>query len=320
MAVSLGGIRHLCVTAKYINPRRKREMVSNFFKVLFSVLFVLSTAMVSVHAEDLFLFDLVKKGDSIVLENGKNITKRKGYDNQPYFTSDSKKILYSSEHSKLTDIYEYDVESGETVQLTKTGAVPEYSPVPDAENKTFTAVTENTTPNQTVWRYDRETGKSTWALASHEPVGYYIFNRRGEALLWLRYAYSMQFVNPDKEISKFVVGNAAPSRPLIVPGTDNFSFVHRQMNGEAWIKIFNSSDYSITPVAPLIDGKIDYCWSADGNLFMGSDSKLFQWIPGKSEKWKEIADLSKSNVEGITRLFVSPDNRKIVIVGADHLD
>lgn len=285
-----------------------------------SLLLFIGTPLVQ--AQDLFLFDLSKKSNGVfALANGKNITKRAGYDNQPYFSAGGKSLVYTSNRGKETDIYEYELQTGKTAQLTNTPERPEFSPIPNADNTAFTVVTENTNPNQTVWRIDKATGQATWALASHEPVGYYVFNKRGEALLWLRYAYVVQFVHPAKNLSKFVVDRAAPSRPLLVPGTDNFSFVHWQGDGETWIKMFNPDDSSITPLAPTTVGtQIDYCWSADGVLLMGNGSKLFQWKPKQSTEWQEVADLAQSGVQDITRMIVSPDNTKIVIVGKDNLN
>ena len=61
------------------------------------------------YSQDLFLLDIAKKNDTLIIKNCKNITKRDGYDNQPCFTSDGKKVLFTSLRGDFTDIYEYDI-------------------------------------------------------------------------------------------------------------------------------------------------------------------------------------------------------------------
>ena len=271
----------------------------------------------STRAQDIFLFDSKRDGGGYTLEGGVNVTKRAGYDNQPTFTPDSRSFLYASQRSDLTDVYEYDLETRETREITDTPEMPEYSPMPNADNTHFTVVRENTSPDQTVWRVDRKTGASEWALTSREPIGYYMFNSRGEALVWIRYAFAIHLARPSRNESVFVTGHAAPSAPQLVPGTDQFTFVHRQVNGESWIKKLDPDDRSVTPVAPLLGEQIYYGWTTDGILLTARDSTLYQWTPGESHEWAEVADLSPFGLRGITRLAVSPDGTKIAIVAED---
>jgi Tol biopolymer transport system component len=91
---------------------------------------------------DIFLFDLVDTPDEMKISNGRNVTKRKGYDNQPWFTPDSQSFLFSANYDPhRTDIYEYFVESGETKQVTDS-PTQEYSPQVSTDNKTISFVTD----------------------------------------------------------------------------------------------------------------------------------------------------------------------------------
>ena len=268
-------------------------------------------------AQDIYLFDLARQTDGYALTNGKNLTDREGYDNQPFFTRDSKSILFASQRDGDNDIYEYVIETEEIRQLTDTPDIPEYSPMPNAENTHFTVVRENTVPDQTVWRVQRDTGTSEWALQSREPVGYYMFNQRGEALLWIRYAYVVQLVRPGESKSVFISGHAAPSTPKLVPDTNTFSFVHRQVNGENWVKSLDPTTLSVTPVAPLVGAQIYYGWTMEGTLLTARGQTLLHWVPGSSTEWREIIDLAPFGLRNVTRLMVSPDGTKIAIVADD---
>ena len=268
-------------------------------------------------AQDIYLFDMERLTDGYALTTGKNLTDRAGYDNQPFFTRESKTILFASQRDGDNDIYEYVIETEEIRQLTDTPDIPEYSPMPNLENTHFTVVRENTVPDQTVWRVQRNTGASEWALQSREPIGYYMFNQRGEALLWIRYAYVIHLVRPGESEPIFISGHAAPSTPKLVPDTNTFSFVHRQVNGENWVKRLDPATLSITPVAPLVDAQIYYGWKLEGTLLTARGTTLLHWAPGISTEWREVVDLASFGLRNITRLMVSPDGKKIAIVADD---
>lgn len=295
------------------------EDLMNVSTVMMRALFLAALVMFapSLRAQDIYLFDLERHAGGFSLTNGKNLTEREGYDNQPFFTPDGKTILFASKRNGENDIYEYVIETEEIGQLTDTPGIPEYSPMPNRENSHFTVVRENTVPDQTVWRVGRDTGASEWALHSREPVGYYRFNHRGDALLWIRYAYAVQLVRPGKGESIFISGHAAPSTPKLVPGTETFSFVHQQVNGETWIKRLDPVTLSVTPVAPLVDAQIFYGWTMEGTLLTTRDSTLLHWVPGVSTEWQEVFDLSQYGLRDVTRLRVSPDGSMIAIVAAD---
>jgi len=281
------------------------------------VLAALMTIAPNIQAQDIYLFDMERQPDGYALTNGKNLTDREGYDNQPFFTRESASILFASQRDGNNDIYEYVIETEETRQLTDTPDIPEYSPMPNLKNTHFTVVRENTVPDQTVWRVQRDTGASEWALQSREPIGYYMFNQRGEALLWIRYAYVIHLVRPGESEPIFISGHAAPSTPKLVPDTNTFSFVHRQVNGENWVKRLDPATLSITPVAPLVDAQIYYGWTMEGTLLTARGSTLMHWVPGVSTEWREVVDLASFGLRNITRLMVSPDGTKIAIVAAD---
>src|SRR5207248_8533611 len=50
----------------------------------------------------------------------KKITDYTGYNNQPFFLPDGHKILYTSIRNGQADIYQYDLKSGKTTQVTST--------------------------------------------------------------------------------------------------------------------------------------------------------------------------------------------------------
>ena len=67
-------------------------------------------------------------------------------------------------------------------------------------------------------------------------------------------------------------GFAIPVSPQIIPGTDNFSFVHRQGNGEVWIKELNPTTFSIRPLVMIEGENHHYAWTPNGSILMAQGS------------------------------------------------
>ena len=266
---------------------------------------------------EIHLFSLVKEDQGYRIENGKNISSNKGYDNQPFFTPGNESILFSSDRGgEQTDIYEYFISSGETRQVTDTKS-SEYTPKTSPDNQVITYVRDGkgANPDQTVWQMNRETGDRSAALISKEPVGYYHLNHdTGDVLFWSRYGYSIQYQNINKNVDRFVIGNAVPATPKQIPGTKLFSFVHRQMNEETWIKSFNPETHAITPVAPFYGINSDYAWAPNGDIFRAEGNVLYVWKDGQSEQWVEAQDLSEMFKGTIYRLAISSDGKMIALV------
>lgn len=265
---------------------------------------------------EIHLFDLTLKEGHYSITNGINISNNKGYDNQAYFTPDSEAILFVSERGdKQTDVYQYTLKTGQTEQLTDTPHA-EYSPKPVGDSGHVSFVSEGFNPYQSVWQLDVKTGQQTWLLNSKEPVGYYHLNdSTGDVLFWSRYGWSVQYLNIKNNSNRFVSGHAIPSSPQQIPNSDRFSFVHRQTNGEVWIKAFDPKDFSITPIAPIMDSNYEYGWAPNGDILRFNKNQLFIWPAGNTGySWNQGPDLSASLKGEIGRLAVSPNGAKITLV------
>jgi len=265
---------------------------------------------------EVHVFDLSFNDGRYLLKNGANISNNDGYDNQPFFTDKSETMLFVSvRDGKQTDVFEYHLNSKKTTQLTKTPH-SEYSPKTLNKNKGISFVSEGGNPYQSVWTLDRKTGESTWLLNSKEPVGYYSVNdQTGDVLFWSRYGWSVQYLNIKRDEARFVSGNAIPSSPQSIPNSEKFSFVHRQTNGEVWIKAFDPKDFSITPIAPIVGNNYDYTWAPNGDILRVEENQLFVWRQqNKGYDWHMGQDLSQLFSGKISRLAVSPNGKNIALV------
>jgi hypothetical protein len=262
---------------------------------------------------EIFVFSIDKKDGKYVFADGKNITNNPGYDNQPAFSLDNKSVLFTSfRNGKDFNIYEYNLAAGKTVQITTSDA-NEYS-AKEIDENTVAFVYEGAGQEMTVMKFDRRSKNVTPALKNKEPVAYYEFNRKGDALVWIRYAFMMHHVNPEKNINRFVADYAQPSAPHLIPGTDKFSFIKRLPNDELRIMEFDPATGAVRPIVLTRDGKLNYCWLSDGSILLGSGGKLFRFDEKTGENWTEIADLTSTGIKDITRLTVSPDGKFLAVV------
>lgn len=269
---------------------------------------------------DIFLFDLTSEDGKLAVTNPRNITQRPGYDNQPWFTPQSKSILFTADRvANRTDVYEYVIASGETKTVTDSPD-QEYSPQISSDNETLSFVTDGATANQSVWFQKRGEKKPQWLLSSmgeREPVGYYSWNHKTDnVLFWSRYGFCMRLVHRGTGKAHYICGNAVPSSPYIIPGTNNFSFVHRQGNGTVWIKELNPENRAIRPLVQLPGANANYGWTPDGKLLNIDGSDLKTASPKEGE-WEVVADLTKFKIEKATRVAVSPNGKLLAIVGTN---
>ena len=283
---------------------------------------------------DVFLVNLrMEKGD---LRVGKpeNITRRKGYDNQPCFAPDGRSLLYTSVRDDgQADVYRYDLRKQLSSRLTQT-AESEYSPTPTPDGKHFSVVRVEKDSTQRLWQFPLAGGEPTLLLAHVKPVGYHC---------WLGPDSLALFVLADSRTDSRTDRRTAQSRPdesnslylarvgtgdtvrierrigraiARIPGGSTVSFVHKQ--GTAWeIKRLDPRTRQITPLAPALAGSEDYAWLPDGTLLMGQGTRLYHCnpsAPGGAE-WKEVADLGPYGISQLSRLSVSPRGDRLALVG-----
>jgi Tol biopolymer transport system component len=154
------------------------------------------------------------------------------------------------------------------------------------------------------------------AKSLREPVGYYSWNHAtGDVLYWSRYGYNISLAHTEKDNSVYISGNAVPSTPHLIPGSDNFSFVHRQGNESVWIKSLDPKTLAVRPLVSLPGSNSNYGWAPDGSIFLIERDRLFRWNENETDEWDDIADLADFNIQNAARLSISPNGKVLAIVG-----
>ena len=75
---------------------------------------------------DIYLADIVFKDGVPSFSNFLQLTDSPGYDNQPHFLADGRRLLYTSEVVEKMDIKVYDIETKKTRFFKKTPKTSEY--------------------------------------------------------------------------------------------------------------------------------------------------------------------------------------------------
>lgn len=247
-----------------------------------------------------------------------------GYDNQPMFSPDGSRIVFSANHDgKQTDIYAFDRGTGRVSQLTRTPEnenSPSFLPAGLGEAGGFSVVQSemDAARTQRLWRFDAQGRNPHLILADIKPVGYHAWidnDRLGLFVLGQPNSLQLASVKTGKgEVVANGIGRSLHRIPA--PGSRLISFVHREPSGEFWIKQIDVDSKKIEPLTRVVDGnnERDMTWMPDGKtILMSGGSKIYSWTRGATA-WAEVFDAAPHNLGAVTRLAVSPKGDAIAFV------
>jgi Tol biopolymer transport system component len=109
---------------------------------------------------EIYLADIEFTKTGITLFNPKNITNRKGYDNQPSFHPNKPLLYYSSfNDSSLAEIKSFNYKSNKTSHLTKTRE-HEYSPTVTPDKKFISCIIQRSNGAQDLIKFPIDGGSA----------------------------------------------------------------------------------------------------------------------------------------------------------------
>jgi hypothetical protein len=244
-----------------------------------------------------------------------NITDRPGYDNQPSFTGDEGGIFFTSVRDDAqADIYRYDVGSKRTTRITSTAPESEYSATSIEGGRAISVVRVERDSTQRLWRFPLDGGTPNVILERVRPVGYHAWaDDHTLALFVLGSPNTLQLADTRTGKSDTIATNIGRSLHRI-PGTNRVSFVRKVAPGEWWIESLDPPTRETTRLIRLPEGVEDYAWLPSGSILCGRDSKLLWWSGKAGDDWREVADLTRAGVKGITRLAISAREGQLAFV------
>lgn len=261
---------------------------------------------------DIYMISIQQNGDQWTFSEAKNVTPRKGYDNQPSFTPDGQGLLYVSALSDgQTEVYRYDLASGSSKRLTQTKTRSEYSPTVMPDGKHFSALVVEEDSSQRIWKFPIAGGNGSRLTDKMEFIGYYgWYHKKKLAAFILGDVFTLQCFHIKKQKPQILatdIGRAVQVHPI----NKRVSFVQKGKTNPWMIRSWNPKKKDIQDIVPVIEGSEDYCWTPEGHLLMAKDSELYRFRPGLDQEWQSLGDLG---VGAFYRLAMSPDGKKLAVV------
>lgn len=283
---------------------------------------------------EIYLLPLKIAYGTITLGSPANITNNPGYDNQPFFTADSRSILFTSIRPSTavapggapqTDIYRYDIPTAQTTQVTNTPE-SEYSPtLTPAGTLAVVRVELDGQNTQRLWQFSANGRDPRVVLENVKPVGYHAWADDHTVALFILGAgngapATLQLADTRSGTAKTLATDIGRSiQPIPASGAPHaISFVQRERtNGKTTlvIKELNPATQAISVLTPAVEGstEADTAWAPDGTLLMAHGGTLYSWRRGQSG-WAEVASLERMGFTGVTRLAVSPRGNWLALV------
>lgn len=273
---------------------------------------------------NIYVADLIKSSHSLYqISNIQQITKRKGYDNQPTFLPDNSGILYTAilptaDGKYQADSFEYRFKTQKHTNLTNSH-LSEYSPTLMQEGKRFSSVVVETDNKQHLWAYPFKNELSKAQLSDVEPVGYHAWGENGSlAMFVLGEPQTLQFADGKTNKLTTIASNIGRSLRYL-PERNTFSFTELKQDKQWWLSEFSAATLKVTPLAPLPKESSYYTWIDHNTAVTAVDSKLFVWEYTNSKKqtrsnWQFWFDTSAICSTKISRLAVNNNHTKLAFV------
>ena len=262
---------------------------------------------------DILVFDMKEKKGKITLSNGKNVTKRKGYDNQPSFYNNDY-LMFSSQFDDQNDIMMLDLYENKLTNLTNTKE-SEYSPFPIPGYGSFGTIRVEADGTQRLWMFQMD-GKAGPKVVFENlaPVGYFAWNKDNDVLMFvLGRPATLVMANANDVDDEIITKNIDRSIKLI-PGSKDFAFERREENGDKIIYRLNAKTKAFTAVIKKPTGASDWAITQEGTYITSTGSKIWMFSPKEGKEWKELTDLGEQAGKGITRMAVNANNKRLAIV------
>lgn len=272
---------------------------------------------------DIYLFDIKLDKGQVVLSNGINITKHKGYDNQPFFHPSKPLIYYTSSNDSVridsSDIQVYNYETKQTSKFTNTPD-REYSPTVTPDEKFISCILQRRNGNQDLVKYPIEGGKPK-VLINHLKVGYHAWTSNDNLFLFVlddTAHFSLHYYHLANDADTVITENIGRGLNKI-PGQNAMSFVQKISDSLSVLKKFNLSSGAVSNIVYTVKGRDQLTWMQNGIVLMSDGKQIFfykedPYIEFKDKKWKSATIVGNAKLKSITRLATNSDNTKLAVV------
>ncbi len=277
-------------------------------KLWFSCLLLPLFSLAQMPESDVWLFQLKPMKGALLPQvvAGMNISHRAGYDNQPCFTADSKKLIYSSARDNQNDLYVYTIRKKTTLPLHLT---PESEFSPTVYNASLFSVVVEKDSTQTIHRMELEKGTTTAVLAP-DSVGYYTW-QNDDTLLYYKltaphslWAYSL------KRGEEWCLASN-PTRAFRALSRTQFIYAIKDSGAVVFLE-YDFLLHKAKIITRCEGAGEDFVWHPVMGIVRPKGSTLL-YYDAKEQLWKQWCDLSGFGVKHISRITFSSDGKQLAI-------
>jgi len=265
---------------------------------------------------DIFIADLHwELGGLPSIGEPTNITRRPGYDNQPYWVPDGSGLWYTAidELDGQADIWRYDLDGGRVTRVTASNPESEYSATPLPDGSGISTIRVEADETQRLWRFDTDGSNASVILEGVAPVGYHAWVDETTVVMFvLGSPATLQRGDTRTGRARVLAENIGRSIQPI-PNSHDVSYVQRNEDGTTTIMRLPGNGGDALPLIDGIEGGDFHAWASDRVLLMAHESIVYAASPGMGSGWEPVADFSSLHLS-ISRLAVSPDRSQIAIV------
>ena len=286
-------------------------MKTTFFLIAWLIVATLNAQQLP--GTEIYLFDLKKGKNGLLLSGAENMTNRPGYDNQPFFHPDKPLVYYASaDQEGRTDILVYNYKTREIKKITGTRE-REYSPTVTPDKKFISCIIQRDSGQQDLGKYPIDGGEPI-IIVNTLKIGYHAWADENNLCMFVLGEPNTLNSYSTSEKRGFIITDSIGRSIHRVPRSSLISFVDKGRSGKWIIRKISLEDGSIEVVAETLPQREDLAWTSNGNILMSDGEKIFFLKPGKKARWKEAENQSQVTLKSITRLAVSNDGTKLAVV------
>jgi ketosteroid isomerase-like protein len=289
--------------------------------VLVLLLAFAATLHAQINDSEVWVGSLDMSGGRFVVSNLTNISKHPGYDNQPAFFSDGR-LVFTSQIAVLD-------ETGHAVQAvihdfvkgtsTPVAGALGFSPTPAADGSLMLLRDGHVVLHEA-------SGKEA-QLTETKDAGYFA---RFDEKTWVLFMNDKQrriviYDPATKALETMAVGSI--TAPFRIPGKRAVTFVAVEpfpapeagpaTPRKLFLRQLNLDDRHVTTLASIaFPTSGSHVWTSRGTLLMASGHTIYEWNPAKPDDWRTAATFDDPELQGLTRIAISPRGDRIALVSA----
>ncbi|MCU0634590.1 MAG: hypothetical protein MUE41_06935 [Gemmatimonadaceae bacterium] len=298
-----------------IAPRPVRR-----FRVLLATLGFTAAAVAQAQgapSTDLYVAPIQTVNGQRTIGPVEQITRRRGYDNQPAYAANGDVVYYTSQRDGHTDIHSYNLRNGASRPLFVAPTTDEYSAALTPDRQALSVIRVEADSSQRLWRFPLDGSDPMVLLPGIKPVGYHAWATDSTVLLFvLGQPATLQLANVRTGQST-VIARGIGRWLARAPGRAVIGVVRKPADATAMLAEFDIAIGTLRDRAPAMAGTDDYAWLPDGTILGAKGSALFQLAPGARE-WIMVTDLAPQRITGITRMVVHPNGQELVFVANER--